>query len=237
MLRKYIKALRIEIKRNKIIFLIKNIVIPTTFLITLIFCLPFEQGITRAFWMFEWISYNPYAYSTIASSLIVLYTGLVLLCTYILLDKTPIIVAPVLALLTGQFASDYWELPKFVLFYLASYKEQFMVGTRPALSFLWSPSFLHLYCGLILFALLDFKLNRKKILIFFFTPWIMYIINGYHSLNINQISLGPLGTIVRGVASWLPNRIVCNLALIYIISDIKWRGMNPIMNFIKRFFG
>lgn len=219
--------------RARTVFLIKNVAIPAAFFITLVFCLPFEQKITRAPWMFEWISYHPTAPSIVASSLIVMYTGLVLLYTYILLDRTPIVVAPILALLTGLFASDYWELPKFVLFYIASYKEQVAVGTRPALSFLWSPSLLHMFSGLIVFALLDFKLNKKKVFLFLLVPWVMYTINGFHSLNITQINLGPLGTITPGVAKWLPNRIICGVVLVYIISDVSWRGIRPLLNFIN----
>ncbi|GAG97571.1 unnamed protein product [marine sediment metagenome] len=101
--------------RSKAVFLIKNIVIPTTFLITLVFCLPFEQGIKRSLLMIEWTTYDPDAHINIASSLVLLYVGLILICTYILLDKTPIIVTPILAVLTAIFATDYWELPLFLL--------------------------------------------------------------------------------------------------------------------------
>ena len=223
----------VETIRNNTVFLIKNIAIPVAFLITLVFSLPFEQKIKRIYLMIEWTTYRPNALPNIVSSLIVIYVGLILVCTYILLDRTPIVVAPILALLTGIFATDYWELPKFVLHYLASYQEQIAGGSRPALSFLWSPSLFHMFSGLIVLALLDFKWNKKKVFLFLLTPWVMYAINGLHPVNINQINLGPLGTIVPGVARGLPNRIISNLVLVYIISGVRWRGIRPLLNFIK----
>ena len=219
--------------RSSAFFLIKNVAIPAVFLITLAFCLPFEKKIIRAPWMLEWVPFNPNPNSTIPSSLIVAYTGLVLLCTYILLDRTPIVVAPILALLTGLFASDYWELPKFVLIYLAHYQEQVTVGQRQALSFLWSSSLFHLCCGLIMLALLDFRWSKKRVFLFLLAPWVMYAINGLHPLNINQINLGPLGNITSGVAKDLPSRIICGLVLVYIILDVRWRGIRPLLNFIN----
>ena len=216
--------------KNKNVFLMRYIAIPITFLITLAVCLPFEKMLSVP-WIFEWGVTNPS--SKVASSLITAYATVVLLYTYILLGKVPVIMAPILALLTGLFSSDYYELHRFVFLYPAAYQEQIISGQRTATSFLWSSSMFHLLCGLIVLILLKINWNKKKIALFLLAPWVFYAVKFIYPLDITSIKIGFLGVITAGVAIDLPNRIFCWGVLSYLLLKSEWRGVKPLLIFIS----
>lgn len=200
----------------------KRWIIPAVFVIVFNLCIPFEKPL-KVPWILE---FGPQNSGMIASSLILLYTGLLLACSYLLLGKTPLIAIPFLSLLIGLFASDYWELPRFILVYPSMYQGEVLVGVRHVLSFLWSSSMFHLCCGLLVSVLLKIRWSKRKLVMFLSVPWIMYAFNMIYPIARKPFSLGLLGNVTGGVIIEGPNRIICWAVLLYIISDSKWRGFS-----------
>ena len=103
---------------------LKKVVIPIIFIVVLVVCLPFDKPI-RFPWMLE---FGPTNSGIIASSLVVLYSCLLLSLIYLLLGKVPLVAIPFLSLLIGLFASDYWEVPRFILVYPSMYRVKLRLG-------------------------------------------------------------------------------------------------------------
>jgi len=201
---------------------LKKVAIPIIFLVVLVICLPFDKSIR-----FPWIlEFGPTNSGRIASSLVVLYSCLLLSLVYLLLGKVPLVAVPFLSLLIGLFASDYWELPRFILVYPSMYRGEVVAGVRHALSFLWSSFMFHLFCGLLASVLLKIRWSKRRAILFLSAPWIMYAFNVLFPIERKPFSLGILGNVAGGVIIEGPNRIVCWAVLLYILSNAKWRGFS-----------
>ena len=219
---------------------IKHIGLPLTFLLLLIALSPLDTIRYRINipWFIEWGGDNP---GFIAPSLVVIYGGLVLSISYMLMDNIPLIWVFFLSLMISLFTSDYWEVPMFVTIHVPHYQEQIVQQSRHWLSFLWSSSLFHLCCGAISALLLRVNWSKKKIFVFLLAPWVMWTINILLPLPISITStqslyLGVFGRVTAGVAQHLHNRIICWIAILYLVSGSKWRGLSPIVNFSRGVF-
>lgn len=217
--------------------MIKHVGLPLIFLLLLIGFSPLDTGAYRISipWFIEWGGDNP---GFVATSLAVIYGGLILVVSYVLMDNVPLIWVLPLSSMISLFASDYWETPMFVIIHVPHYQEEIVQQSRHWLSFLWSSSLSHLCYGIVSALLLRINWSKTKILIFLSAPWVMWIINMLLSIPITitsteYLKLGIFGQVTPGVAQGLHNRIVCWAAILYLVSGSKWRGLSPIVNFSR----
>lgn len=220
--------------------MIKHVGLPLIFLLLLMALSPLDTAHRKINipWIIEWGRDNP---GFVASSLVLIYGGLLLAVFYVLMDNIPLIWVPLLSLMISLFASDYWEVPMFVSIHIPHYQEQIAQQSRYWLSFLWSSSLLHLYCGIVSALLLRIDWSKRKIFIFLSAPWVVWIINTlvpipFSITSTNHLDLGIFGQVTAGVAQQIHNRIVCWIAILYIVSGSKWRGVSPIVGFTRGVF-
>lgn len=219
--------------------MIKHVGLPLIFLLLLIGLTPLDTVRRKISipWFIEWGDYNQ---GFIASSLVVIYAGLLLAVSYVLMDNVPLFWVPLLSLMISLFSSDYWEFPMFLTTYIPHYRGQVVQQSRHWLSFLWSSSLFHLCCGIISTLLLRINWSKKKIFIFLLVPWVMWTINMLVPMpfltTFTNLDLGIFGQITAGVAQQIHNRIVCWITILYLVSGSKWGGLSPIVNFSRGVF-
>lgn len=179
------------------------------------------------------------AIEAVPGLLATLYGSIGLIAIYLMIGKIPLPAIPILAFGLVTFSTDYWEYPYFLLQWIPIYFQQVAANERHFLSFLWSSSFLHLYIGSIVALLLKLNITKKKVFIFFVTPWIMYVRAlllpmPYKMWYIGGKIFGKLGPIAVpvGVSMWFIDRLICCLVLLYLLNGAEWRGITNSLKII-----